>query len=133
MWKNSFNADGTVFKENAAWITNRGILVLPNDKNKNNLSFSNAYKITRGASGKLFVNFNKVQLLILGHVHTHPNGWIDYPSNPNDYAMVTFMGGKPIYTIGPNSVFSGTIINGINTPTLVGPTSELLNGNLLLK
>jgi len=34
MWKNSFNADGTVFKENGAWITNRGILVLPNYKNK---------------------------------------------------------------------------------------------------
>jgi hypothetical protein len=75
LYNTSFNADGSVWRENSAWITERGIILLPNEANSSRHS-NNSHLDVRSANGGYEVEYPKGSgqwTKILAHVHTHPN------------------------------------------------------------
>ena len=91
MWKESFNSDGSVDKENAAFLIPDGLLVLPNSENTQRSSKISILPLVSrtDASGNrnLFVKFGPDFHQILGVIHTHPNG-NPYPTPKVDFQLV---------------------------------------------
>jgi|GEM_PF-2679953 len=74
MWEQSFKK-GKVYKENGAWITDKGVITLPIQGNTNDLTDWNALPL-RGpdTNGFYYVVYAPNSLAkILGAIHTHPN------------------------------------------------------------
>ncbi|HVK96576.1 MAG TPA: RHS repeat-associated core domain-containing protein, partial [Flavisolibacter sp.] len=74
MWSHSFK-DGMPFKENLAYVTDNGILVLPNYKNGNRTSKLDVLPIKRDKNFQItHVQYKSKWSKIKGTIHTHPNG-----------------------------------------------------------
>ncbi|GAB3250015.1 hypothetical protein GCM10027347_07500 [Larkinella harenae] len=93
MWEDSFK-DGVAHHENAALITNKGILWLPNFNNSQTQSRLDYYQYRREPNNTVSVKFYNEWINVLGVIHTHPNGYSRGPSiskDPNgqdDYVLV---------------------------------------------
>jgi len=84
----SFKDDGSAFKENSAWITEAGMILLPNDGNTNRYSENDELSI-RQNSTTVQVEYPKGLgnwLDVYAHVHTHPNSYTNscQDSRPGD-------------------------------------------------
>jgi len=101
LWKASFK-NGQVYKENLGLIVPGGLFVLPNNNNTSHSSQFNATLFIE--ENKLYVQGRNVTLLVLGIVHTHPDGlgFIE-PTSKKDYQFAYL--GIHNYIISNNMVF----------------------------
>lgn len=120
MWNSSFDADGKVQQEVAAFLTSKGIVVLPTEgkrtngeyaKNSPRRSYNDFLPLSR-KDGNIFVTFNGAKYQVLGQVHTHPNtqpfGSYEVAS---DLVTQNFLG-VPVYMIRTDGFYntSGTVL-----------------------
>jgi RHS repeat-associated protein len=120
MWNSSFDADGKVQQEVAAFLTSKGVLVLPTEgkrtngeyaKNGPRRSYNDFLPLSR-KDGNIFVTFNGAKYQVLGQVHTHPNaqpfGSYEVAS---DLVTQTFLG-VPVYMIRTDGFYNtrGTVL-----------------------
>lgn len=123
MWRRSFRADQqTVYCENAAWLTNKGVLMLPNYKNRRDESDLNYYRLVTH-EGVSYVRYHGQELRILGVVHTHPNGWNEALSPADEELAQTEK--YPVFTIGPTFVYHGRVVAGNMRVTMAGTRDDL--------
>ena len=81
MWNSSFDADGNVSNEVAAFLTTEGVLVLPTEGRRTNGEYArnsprtsyNDFLPLGRKGGNLYVTFDGNRIQVLGQVHTHPN------------------------------------------------------------
>lgn len=72
MWNDSFNKDGTVRRELAAWELDNGAYMIDYDpRNTTHESFLTVKTYSKG--GDLYVKYNGKFIKINSRVHTHPN------------------------------------------------------------
>lgn len=81
MWNSSFDGDGKVQQEVAAFLTSKGVLVLPTEGTRTNGQYAkngprrtyNDFLLLSRKDGNIFLTFNDTKYQVLGQVHTHPN------------------------------------------------------------
>src|SRR5690606_25498617 len=101
MWENSFR-NGEQWKENFAWVTSKGVLVLPVTSKSTSRSSDFSVLPTRTSNGKFQVQYNGSWINVLAAMHTHPG-------NPNMLsaedlgAAVTW--NIPVFAIQSNTVW----------------------------
>jgi len=84
LWDASFRKS-SVYKENAGFFVNGGLLILPNHTNEHNHATITALP-TQIIGNKLFVLYREIWLEALGIIHTHPDAYCQArPSPGNDY------------------------------------------------
>ena len=84
LWKASFKKRN-VYKENLAFFVAGGLLILPNKDNTTTSSSLNALP-KRLRDGVLYVDFQGVEMKVLGIIHTHPApGCVRMPAPKADY------------------------------------------------
>ena len=129
MWNGSFDAEGNVQQEVAAFLTSNGVLVLPTEgqrtngqyaKNGPRISYNDFLPLSR-SNGNLFVTFDDTRHQVLGQVHTHPN---TQPFGP--YEVAPDLGtqnvlGVPVYLIRTNGFYN---LDG----TVLGTQEQFFNG-----
>ncbi|MBL0745362.1 DUF6443 domain-containing protein [Chryseolinea lacunae] len=116
IWKDSFDSKGNVTRENHAWITDKGVLVLPTYNNTYNKSDFTVLP-TKQMDGKWYVEYKNDWLRILGSIHTHPNNWKSGMSNTDQYLF--FKG--PAFALDHQNLMVGWI----------GPQGEFKFGDLM--
>jgi RHS repeat-associated protein len=129
MWNSSFDADGKVQQEVAAFLTSKGVLVLPTEgtrtngeyaKNGPRRSYNDFLPLSR-KDGNIFVTFNGASYQVLGQVHTHPNaqpfGRYEVAS---DLVTQSFLG-VPVYMIRTNGFYN-------TSGTVLGTQQQFFNG-----
>ncbi len=104
MWKNSHDENGKPLVETSAWIIRNGnntdIIVLPNYKNLQNLSY-NDYLVVKNRQ----VNYYGVWYSIVGHIHTHPTDDTTYIGiSDSDIYMAEWLG-SPIQILWNNRIW----------------------------
>jgi len=100
MWKTS-KASG---KEVFGWLTNKGVLVLPNSGNDNSTGKTDAYDIY-SYGGKRYLEYDDGTVLrVLGSVHTHPNG-MDQSYSDLDIPFMKQYSDMPMFTLGTQEVW----------------------------
>jgi hypothetical protein len=129
MWNNSFR-DGKAWKENFAWITKKGVLVLPITENsKNDESDFSVYQ-TKTTNGKFYVNYNNSWLQVLAAIHTHPNS----ANSGLSLGDINNSGqwGVPIFAIGIKRVLVGLGPEGNPNyyNSVITDSKYLLNGSV---
>lgn len=74
LWSSSFY-NGKVYKENSAWITEIGTILLPNSNNSSTYSDNDHLKIRKSSVGYQleYPEGSNKWVKIYAHVHTHPN------------------------------------------------------------
>jgi len=98
----SYNEDGSFRKENSAWITEAGMILLPNDRNDTNISYNDALP-TKYIEGKPHVYYDGQWLEIYGHVHTQPESGT--PGN-RDFEFIDGFGDDITgFVLGPNEAY----------------------------
>lgn len=129
MWQHTLNPDGTAYKEVTAYLTNFGVVVLPNaNADHQRASFQYWHN-----GRKTYYKLDDQVLNIYALVHTHPNGYHDSLTDPTDYDF-TYARGLPDFVIGKN----GTVQMGVANPFTgnislqIGTTDNLFNGTLSL-
>lgn len=136
MWNNSFRK-GEVWRENFAWLTDKGVLVLPTTSNTSSSSDAWILK-TKQVKGQWYVQYNDSWLKITGSVHTHPNGLFQSYSD-GDLGLLKTLSTMPHFTIGTKEVWgstyqfskSGNMDNTIQI--MMGTQNEVLRGASLIK
>ena len=129
MWNSSFDADGKVQQEVAAFLTSKGVLVLPTEgtrtngeyaKNGPRISYNDFLPLSR-KDGNLFVTFNDTKYQVLGQVHTHPNvqpfGSYEVASDLVTQSVL----GVSVYLIRTNGFYN-------TSGTVLGTQQEFFNG-----
>jgi hypothetical protein len=128
MWQNSFDADGNVKHEMAAWILKTGILVLPtegrtnwgsNSKNGPRVS-SLEYLPLSWNNFKPSVKFDGTYHAILGTIHSHPNTqpWGPYEA-AKDHEVQNYYN-VPVFLIRTNGFY--------NLDGRIGSQADFFNG-----
>jgi len=108
LWEASCFGDSE-FLENNAFLTNMGVLILPNYNNTaSKCSFN--YLPVCGLNDNYFVTYNNQSLLILGTFHTHPGGseydWI------NGWDMQYLIQYGPVFVLSDFNLWVGYANNG---------------------
>jgi hypothetical protein len=133
----SLSANGTPLKENGAFITDRGVLILPNTNNDLTTTDFNALPLKTGDNG-LFthVKFNGQWLKIYGLIHTHVKAGVApdqkgmrMPSEV-DWALSKRYGDAAFYVFSRVEVWQYINKNHVVLP--IGLTKNFLNGNKIL-
>lgn len=90
------------YKENSAWITEAGIILLPNISNTRIRSFNDALPV-QYIGGKPHVKYEGQWFEIYGHVHTQPDD--AYPG-ARDWNFIDDFGDDITgFIFGPNEVY----------------------------
>ncbi|MFP4096731.1 MAG: hypothetical protein ACLFUB_19770, partial [Cyclobacteriaceae bacterium] len=80
LYYSSFNEDGSPYKENSAWITEAGVILLPNIKNTSGYSDNSALNVRPIQNGGFEIEYPKNSgnwYEIYAHIHTHPNQYFN--------------------------------------------------------
>jgi len=101
MWVASYPINGTQL-ENNAWLTSKGVLVLPNFNNTaDKCSFDYLPYFEKG--GRWYVTFDNENLQIIGTFHTHPGGReFDYIDGWDIEKLRKF---GPIFVLGDDHLY----------------------------
>lgn len=85
MWKASYAGNGQYVRENAAYMTNRGLLILPNEyATEHSTGFG--YYNYRVMDGVAYVTYKGVDLVVRNLIHTHPDmSGKNEPTPGNDF------------------------------------------------
>lgn len=103
MWENSFR-NGEQWKENFAWVTSKGVLVLPITSKSTSRNSDFSVLPTRTTGGEFQVQYNGGWINVLAAIHTHPGD----PNMLSDVDLkATVDWGIPIFAIQSNTVWVG--------------------------
>ncbi len=125
IWNNSFS-NGKFNVENAAWLTDKGVVALPTTGNTSNgASLTGAKEV--GTSGKYTFNFAGSNLNIKGSIHTHPPGGVktdEWDIDASKYG--------PSFVMNSDKIWVNYYHGGYKNPKGLA-VSPIMNTNTLLK
>jgi RHS repeat-associated protein len=128
MWENSFE-DGKAIRENGAYFTDEGVLVLPNVNNKVNETDMEVLTLKKEKNGAFtHVLFDGKWISIKGWAHTHPRGVSQTPSFEDLEFAKKRTPNLPLFVIGTHEVWMYK--PSTNTLNKVGATKDLLSGKI---
>jgi RHS repeat-associated protein len=140
MWEKSTGKTGgkDEDRENGAFITTKGVLVLPNVKNDATTTDFDVLKVRKNGSGQnTHVQFEGKWYSIKGIVHTHPHAgagkdkWGVRAPSPEDFTQSkNLYRGLPAFVISKVETFFYS--GAANTVQEVGKTADVLSGKLKL-
>lgn len=134
MWDNNYGNDGTI--ENGGFITDAGVLVLPNDRNNSTTADLTRVTLKVTNSGKWSsVKFNGKWLPIKGSLHTHPNAnsiGTQMFSPEDELVAKQHLPNLPNYVLSKASTWYYMYQSGKIYYSNVGPTSSVLSGAIIL-
>ena len=129
MWNNSFR-DNKAWREHGAWLTDKGVLVLPNYRNDLETARMD-YLPAKGG----YVTFKNKKYKILGAIHTHvlkTSDSGDKLSEEDGAAAYFNLNGRPVMTIGYEGVHFGLYKGDKGFEGQFTTSKELLSGDALI-